>query len=46
MAKSRNREFSTLLRERNSFCQRAISKEKYSFELKLSEYNKDYPIYY
>jgi hypothetical protein len=34
--------FSKLLLESSGFCQRAISEEKHSSELKLSGYNKDY----
>jgi hypothetical protein len=36
--------FSKLLLESSGFCQRAISEEKHSSELKLSGYNKDYEI--
>jgi hypothetical protein len=38
--------FGALLRERSGFCQRVISGEMHSLELKVSGYNKDHEIYY
>jgi len=43
---NKNGQYLEFLRERHGFCQRIISEEKHSFELKLWEYNKDYEIYY